>query len=156
MLLWEVMKSFFTFSFHPTNAQTNLNQAQLYYCSFCSEQMIRIASIGFETKSKTCSKHLIHCYDYHPYSKSSLTLKLYERRFNLNFPWVSLAFMNSWNVSSHILRYNTNPLAIQLPQWQSREARIEPPLSEYEWSSLQNTSVCDNANTVNAVLYLLP
>jgi hypothetical protein len=64
------------------------------------------------------------------YSKSSLTLK--EWRFNLSFPWVSILFVNSWRVSSHIVRYGTNPPAIQKQHWHSREALIEPPLIECE------------------------
>jgi hypothetical protein len=64
------------------------------------------------------------------YSKSSLTLK--EWRFNLSFPWVSVLFLNSWMVSSYIVRYDTNPPAIQKRHWHSKEAQIEPPLFECE------------------------
>jgi hypothetical protein len=64
--------------------------------------------------------------------KSSLTLS--EWRFNLNFSWVSMLFLNSWRVSSHIVRYDTNPPAIQEQHWHSREAHIEPPLIECEWA----------------------
>ena len=73
----------------PSNQCANESESSstvLLFILYWSEQMIRIARIGFETKSKTCSKHLIHCYDYHSYSKSSLALKLYEWRFNLSFP----------------------------------------------------------------------
>ena len=45
---------------------------------------------------------------------------------------MSLLFLNSWRVSSHIVRYDTGPLAIQKQQWDSREAQIEPPLIECE------------------------
>jgi hypothetical protein len=69
---------------------------------------------------------------FHPYSKSSLTLN--EWRFNLSFSSVSMLFLNSWRVSSHIVRYDTNPPAIQKQHWHSREARIEPPLIECEWA----------------------
>jgi hypothetical protein len=34
-------------------------------------------------------------------------------RFNMSFPLVSMLFLNSWRVSSHIVRYDTNPPAIQ-------------------------------------------
>jgi hypothetical protein len=69
-----------------------------------------------------------------PYSKSSLTLTLNEWRFNLGFSRVSdsMLFLNSWRVSSHIVRYNTSPPAIQKQQWHSREAQIELPLIECE------------------------
>jgi hypothetical protein len=56
------------------------------------------------------------------YSKRSLTL--IEWRFNLSISWVSMLFLNSWRVSSHIVRYNTNPLAIEKQHWHSREAEI--------------------------------
>jgi hypothetical protein len=72
-----------------------------------------------------------HCF-LRLYSKTSLTLK--EWRFNLSFPWVSVLFFNSWRVSSRIVRYDTNPPAIQKHHWHSREAQIEPPLFEYEWA----------------------
>jgi hypothetical protein len=65
-----------------------------------------------------------------PYSKSSLTLN--EWRFNLSFSWVLMLFLNSWRVSIHIVRYDTNPPAIQKQHWHSREAQIEPPLIECE------------------------
>jgi hypothetical protein len=45
-----------------------------------------------------------------PYSKSSLTLN--EWRFNLSFSWVSMLFLNSWRVSSHLVGVIT--LALQL------------------------------------------
>jgi hypothetical protein len=51
--------------------------------------------------------------DYRPYSKSSLTLTLNEWRFNLSFSWVLMLFSNSWRVSSHRVRYETSPPAIQ-------------------------------------------
>ena len=35
-------------------------------------------------------------------------------------------------VSSHIVRYDTDPPAIQKQHWHSREAQVEPPLIEYE------------------------
>jgi hypothetical protein len=69
---------------------------------------------------------------YRLYSKSSLTPK--EWRFNLSFPWVSMLFLNSWRVSSHTVRYDTNAPAIQKQHWHSREAQIEPPLFEREWA----------------------
>jgi hypothetical protein len=71
-----------------------------------------------------------------PYSKSSLTLTLNEWRFNFNlsFSRVSMLFLNSWRVSSHIVRYDTSPPAIQKQQWHSREAQIESPLIECEWA----------------------
>ena len=49
-----------------------------------------------------------------PYSKSSLTLTLNEWRFNFNlsFSRVSMLCLNSWRVSSHIVRYDT--IALQL------------------------------------------
>jgi hypothetical protein len=67
-----------------------------------------------------------------PYSKSSLTLN--EWRFNLSFSRVSMLFLNSWRVSSHIVRYDTTPPAIQKQHCHSREAQIEPPLIECEWA----------------------
>jgi hypothetical protein len=47
-----------------------------------------------------------------------------------------MLFLNSWRVSSHIVRYDTDHLAIQKQQWDSREAQIEPPLIECdcEWA----------------------
>ena len=45
-----------------------------------------------------------------------------------------MLFLKSWRVSSHIVRYDTGPLAIQKQQWDSREAQIEPPLIECEWA----------------------
>jgi hypothetical protein len=72
-----------------------------------------------------------HCF-LRLYSKTSLTLK--EWRFNLSFPWLSMLFLNSWRVRSHIVRYDTNPPAIQKHHWHSREAQIERPLFEYEWA----------------------
>jgi hypothetical protein len=72
------------------------------------------------------------------YSKSSLTLK--EWRFNLSFPWVPMPFLNSWRVSSHIVRYDTNPLAIQKQQWHSREAQIGTSTHwVWVWVSFWNT-----------------
>jgi hypothetical protein len=72
------------------------------------------------------------------YSKSSLTLTLTlnEWRFNLSFSWVSMLFLNSCRVSSHIVRYDTNPTAIQKQNWHWRKAQIEPPLidCECEWA----------------------
>jgi hypothetical protein len=44
--------------------------------------------------------------DLRPYSESSLTLN--EWRFNLSFPGVSMMFLNSWKVGSHIVRNDTN------------------------------------------------
>ena len=49
--------------------------------------------------------------DYRLYSKSSLTLNVC--RFYLGFSWVSMLFSNSWCVSSHRVRYETSPPAIQ-------------------------------------------
>jgi hypothetical protein len=71
-----------------------------------------------------------------PYSKSSLALTLNEWRFNLSFSWMSMLFLNSCRVSSHIVRYDTNPPAIQKQQWHWREVQIEPPLIECgcEWA----------------------
>jgi hypothetical protein len=40
--------------------------------------------------------------------------------------------LNSWWMSSHIVRYDTNPPAIQKQHRHSREAQIEPPLFECE------------------------
>jgi hypothetical protein len=57
---------------------------------------------------------------------------LNEWRFNLSFSWVSTLFLNNWSVNSHIVRYDTNPAAIQKQHWHSREAQIEPPLFECE------------------------
>jgi hypothetical protein len=51
--------------------------------------------------------------DYRLYSNSSLTLTFNEWRFNLGFSWVSILFSNSWCASSHRVRYDTNPPAIQ-------------------------------------------
>ena len=63
------------------------------------------------------------------YSKSLQTLE--EWRFNLSFAWLSVLFLNSWSVSSHIIRNDTNPPAIQKQHClHSREAQIEPPLFE--------------------------
>ena len=71
-----------------------------------------------------------------PCSTSSLTLTLNEWRFNLSFSWVSMLFLKSWRMSSHIVRYDTNPPAIQKQQWHSREAQIELPLIQCrcEWA----------------------
>jgi hypothetical protein len=49
--------------------------------------------------------------DIRPYSKSTLTLN--EWRFNLSFSWVSVLFLNCSRVSSHRVRYDTSPPAIQ-------------------------------------------
>jgi hypothetical protein len=45
-------------------------------------------------------------------------------RFNLSFSCVSVLFLNRWRVSSHIVRYDTTPSAIQKQRWPSREAKI--------------------------------
>jgi hypothetical protein len=75
-----------------------------------------------------------------PYSKSSLTL--IEWKFNLSFSWVSMLFLISWRVSSHIVRYNTNPPAIQKQQWHSREAQIGTSTHwVWVWVSFWNTGV---------------
>jgi hypothetical protein len=66
-------------------------------------------------------------------NQASFTVEIYWR-FDLNFSWVSMLFLNSWRVSSHIVRYDTNPPAIQKQYWHSREAHIEPPLIECEWA----------------------
>jgi hypothetical protein len=67
------------------------------------------------------------------YSKSSLTLALKEWRFNLSFPRVWVLFLNSWStVHRHVVRYDTNPPAIQKQHWHSREVQIEPALFECE------------------------
>jgi hypothetical protein len=47
-----------------------------------------------------------------------------------------MLFLNSWRVSSHIVRYDTNPPAIQKQQWHIREAQIEPSLFECEYDEL--------------------
>jgi hypothetical protein len=39
--------------------------------------------------------------------------------------------VNSWKVSSHIVKYDTNPPAIQK---HSQEAQIELPFIEWEWA----------------------
>ena len=41
-----------------------------------------------------------------------------------------MLFLNSWRASSHIVRYDTDPPAIQKQQCHSREAQIELPLFE--------------------------
>jgi hypothetical protein len=41
-----------------------------------------------------------------------------------------MLFLNSWRVSSHLVRYDTSPPAIQKQQWHSKEAQIELPLIE--------------------------
>ena len=67
---------------------------------------------------------LIHGIDeiIRPYSKSSLlTLTLNEWRLNPSFSRVSILFWNSWRVSSHIVRYDTSPPAIQKQQYDTRE-----------------------------------
>jgi hypothetical protein len=71
---------------------------------------------------------------YRPYSNSSLALNVWK--FNLSFSWVSMLFLNSCKVSSHIVRYDTNPPVIQKQHchWYSREAQIELPLIECEWA----------------------
>ena len=43
-----------------------------------------------------------------------------------------MLFLNSWRVSSHIVRYGINPPAIQKQHWHSKEYQIEPPLFESE------------------------
>ena len=46
-----------------------------------------------------------------------------------------MLFLNSWRVSSHIVRYDTNPPPILVKNsidMHSREAQIESPLIEYE------------------------
>jgi hypothetical protein len=45
--------------------------------------------------------------DLRPYSKSSLTLNEWK---------LPLSVKNNWRVSSHIIRYDTNPPAIQKQQ----------------------------------------
>jgi hypothetical protein len=55
-----------------------------------------------------------------------------EWRFNLNFPWVSMLFLNSWMVSVIPCYVTTHPPAIPKQYWRSREAQIEPPLFECE------------------------
>jgi hypothetical protein len=45
-----------------------------------------------------------------------------------------MLFLNSWRVSSHIVRNDTSPPAIQKQHWHSREALIELPLIECEWA----------------------
>jgi hypothetical protein len=48
------------------------------------------------------------------------------------------AFLNSWKLSSHIVRYDTNPPAIQKQHHgHSRKAQIEPPLIECECELLE-------------------
>jgi hypothetical protein len=55
-------------------------------------------------------------------------------RSSVNGVWVSMLFLNSWRVSSHIVRYETNPPVIQKQHWHSSEAQIEPPLFESKWA----------------------
>jgi hypothetical protein len=43
-----------------------------------------------------------------------------------------MLFLNSWKMSSYIVRYDISPPAIQKQQWYSREAQIELPLTECE------------------------
>jgi hypothetical protein len=38
---------------------------------------------------------------------------------DLSFSWVSMLFLNNWRVSSHIVRYDASPPAIQKQQWHS-------------------------------------
>jgi hypothetical protein len=45
-----------------------------------------------------------------------------------------MLFLNSWRVSSRIVRYDISPPAIQKQHWHSREAQIELPLMECEWA----------------------
>jgi hypothetical protein len=45
-----------------------------------------------------------------------------------------MLFLNSWRVSSRIVRYDISPSAIQKQHWHSREAQIELPLMECEWA----------------------
>jgi hypothetical protein len=90
---------------------------------------------------QACSKFSTWLCEYwRPYSKSSLTLN--EWRFNPSFSWVSMLFLNSWRVSSHIVRYDTSAPAIQKQRWRSREAQIEPPLIECEWAFRIRAWVC--------------
>jgi hypothetical protein len=44
--------------------------------------------------------------------------------------WVPMLFLNSWRVSTRIVRYDTNRPAIQKQQWHLRETQIELPLIE--------------------------
>ena len=53
---------------------------------------------------------------------------LNEWRFNL-IPCRSLPFLSSCRASSHILRYDNYPSAIQKTQWHSRKAQVEPALN---------------------------
>jgi hypothetical protein len=96
------------------------------------------------------------CTDIRLYSKSSLTLSEIEWRFNLSFPWVSMLFLNRWRVSSHIVRYGTNPPAIQKVWVSSREAQIEPPLIEFSEKRYQfpvrNTKWLKNGKLRRAIL----
>jgi hypothetical protein len=48
-----------------------------------------------------------------PYSKSSLTLTLSERKFNLSFSRVSLLFLNSWGANVIPYYVTTHLPAIQ-------------------------------------------
>jgi hypothetical protein len=47
---------------------------------------------------------------------------------------------------SHIVRYDTNPPAIQKQHWNSIEAQIEPPLIECEWAFRIRAYVSLNCN----------
>jgi hypothetical protein len=64
-------------------------------------------------------------------------------KLTLSFPWVSVLFLNSWRVSVVPYYVTTHPPpAIQKQHWHSREAQIEPPLFECEWTSRVQAYVC--------------
>ena len=63
---------------------------------------------------------------------------------------VSAVFEQLEGEYSHIVRYDTNPPAIQKQHWHSREAQIEPPLFECEWAFRIQVIVCETYDDLEA------
>jgi hypothetical protein len=63
-------------------------------------------------------------------------------------------FLNSWRVSCHIVRYDTNPPAMQKQQWHSREAQIEPPFieCECEWAFRIRAYICVVYSSIASII----
>jgi hypothetical protein len=97
------------------NSEKNWNQKHSIQCGALEHRKtarLNKCTISFLNTKTYNSEQLLT--DYRPYSKSSLTLT--EWRFNLSISWVSMLFLNSWRVRSHIVRYDTNPPTIQKQQ----------------------------------------
>jgi hypothetical protein len=74
-----------------------------------------------------------------PYAHSKSSLTLNEWRFNLSFSWVSMLFLNSWRVSSHIVRTVRCPSRFGPPsKWipRSKSASEYGPGSPYPLANM--------------------